>query len=441
MTTKTLIKGVRLIGEETADILVDGDKIADVGQLGLVPEAETVQADGLVALPSFVDIHTHLREPGREDTETIATGSAAAAMGGFSAVLAMANTSPVTDTAELAESMFDTGRRVGHADVIPVGAVSKGLKGEELAELGLMNRSRAKVHVFSDDGLCVADSQLMRRALEYIRAFDGVISQHAQDPRLAGKASCCHEGPISGQTGLPGWPGVAEDVIVARDVQLARHTGSRVHVAHMSTAESVEIVRWAKSRGINITCEVAPHHLLLPVELVEGYDSTYKVNPPLRPAEDREALFAAVLDGTIDAIATDHAPHARHDKEHPFVDAAFGMLGLETSFASIHSLFVEPGHMSWQRLVELMSTNPARIAKLHDHGQTLATGNPANIVLVDPASAWQVNRDDSVSLSRNNPWHGHDFTGQIHSTMWNGRFTVADGKLTQPISGQPTNSH
>ncbi len=324
-----------------------------------------IDADGLVALPGLVDLHTHLREPGREDAETVRTGSQAAAVGGFTAVLAMANTSPVTDTAEAAERVLDLGRAAGLVDVQPVGAVTRGLGGEELAELGLMHRSRARVSVFSDDGRCVANARVMRRALEYVKAFGGVVSQHAQDPDLAGPTSCCHEGELSGRLGLPGWPGVAEEVIVARDVMLARHTGSRVHVAHASTAGTVEVLRWAKARRAStVTAEVTPHHLLLTTDLLAGYDPTFKVNPPLRPQEDVEALRAALADGTIDAVATDHAPHARHDKEHAFVDAAFGMLGLETALPVVAKVMVESGLLDWAGVARVMSTNPARIAGL-----------------------------------------------------------------------------
>ena len=318
---KTLVKGARLLGGQAADLLIDGDRIVEVGSLS--PDADTgvVEADGLVALPGLVDLHVHLREPGREDAETVATGAEAAAAGGFTAILAMANTTPVTDTAEAANHVYDLGRATHLVDVQPVGAVTKALAGEELAELGLMARSRARVRVFSDDGHCVADARVMRRALEYVKAFGGVISQHAQDPRLAGPDACAHESELSGRLGLAGWPGIAEESIVARDVMLARHTGSRVHIAHVSTAGSVEVIRWAKAQGVDVTAEVTPHHLLLTHDLLSSYDPVWKVNPPLRPEEDVRALREGLADGTIDAVATDHAPHARHDKEHAFVDA------------------------------------------------------------------------------------------------------------------------
>jgi dihydroorotase len=430
-----IIKGASLLGETSADLRIEDGVIVEIGKVSTGstrggPGEEVYDAAGLIALPGLVDLHTHLREPGREDAETISTGSDAAALGGYTAVLAMANTNPVTDTAEAAERVFDLGRAAGRVDVQPVGAVTKGLAGEELAELGLMARSRARVRVFSDDGRCVHDARVMRRALEYVKAFGGVISQHAQDPALAGPAACCHEGEISGRLGLPGWPGIAEEVIVARDVMLARHTGSRVHVAHASTAGSVEVIRWAKAQGIDVTAEVTPHHLLLTTELLSGYDPTYKVNPPLRPSEDVEALRAALADGTIDAVATDHAPHARHDKEHAFVDAAFGMLGLETALAVVNTVMVQPGLMTWADVARVTSTNPARIAGLSQHGRELALGEPATLTLIDPSAQVTVDRDASASLSRNNPWHGRTLTGAVHATFLRGVPTVVEGKLS-----------
>lgn len=429
MSDPVLIKGSRPLDGDATDLLLRGGVIVEAGSGLSASGAIEVDADGLIALPGLVDLHTHLREPGREDAETVLTGSRAAAIGGYTAVLAMANTSPVTDTAEAAERVHDLGREAGLVDVQPVGAVTKGLAGEELAELGLMARSRAKVRVFSDDGKCVHDARVMRRALEYIKAFDGVISQHSQHPALAGPSACCHEGPISGELGLPGWPGIAEEVIVARDVMLARHTASRVHVAHVSTAGSVDVIRWAKAQGIDVSAEVAPHHLLLTTDLLRGYDPTYKVNPPLRPIEDVEALRAALADGTIDAVATDHAPHARHDKEHAFVDAAFGMLGLETALSVVSTVMVESGLLDWAGVARVMSQNPARIAGLDGHGHALTVGAPANLTLVDPKATITVDRDDSASLSRNNPWHGRTLSAAVHATFLRGVPTVMEGKL------------
>ena len=423
--TGLLIKGARLLGADAADLLVVDGVIREVGSLGSVSDAEVVDADGLVALPGLVDLHVHLREPGREDAETIATGSAAAAAGGYTAVFAMANTSPVTDTAEAAERVLDLGRACGLTEVVPVGAVTKGLEGAELAELGLMARSRARVRVFSDDGHCVHDARIMRRALEYLKPFGGVVSQHAQEPRLAGPDACCHEGEVSGRLGLPGWPGVAEESIVARDVMLARHTGSRVHIAHVSTAGTVEVIRWAKAQGIAVTAEVTPHHLALTTDLLRDYDPVFKVNPPLRPAEDAEALRAALADGTIDAVATDHAPHARHDKEHAFVDAAFGMLGLETALSVVSDVLVRPGLLGWADVARVMSTAPASIGGLTHQGRPLEMGSPGHITLVDPDREVTVDAAASRSRSRNNPWHGRTFRGAVAATVFGGRVTFA----------------
>lgn len=421
--SRLLIKGARLLGREGADVLVEDGVIREVGALSAPADTRVLDADGLVALPGLVDLHVHLREPGREDAETIASGSAAAAAGGFTAVFAMANTSPVTDTAEAAERVYDLGRACGLVDVVPVGAVTKGLEGAELAELGLMARSRARVRVFSDDGRCVDDARVMRRALEYILPFGGVISQHSQDPRLADSAACCHEGELSGRLGLPGWPGIAEESIVARDVMLARHTGSRVHVAHVSTAGTVEVIRWAKAQGIDVTAEATPHHLALTTDLLVGYDPVFKVNPPLRPREDVEALRAGLVDGTIDIVATDHAPHARHDKEHAFVDAAFGMLGLETALAVVSDLLVRPGLLDWAAVARVMSTTPARIGGLTEQGRPLEPGSPANITLVDPDRQITVDANASLSRSRNNPWHGRTLRGAVHTTIHRGSVT------------------
>ncbi|MGD8201201.1 dihydroorotase [Ornithinimicrobium sp. W1679] len=425
-----LVEGADVLGGGAQDVLVVDGRIAAVGPeaaTGAPSDTQRLPAQGLVLLPGLVDLHTHLREPGREDAETVESGSQAAAAGGFTAVLAMANTDPVADTAEVAERVADLGRRAGYVDVHPVGAVTKGLAGEELAELGLMARSRARVRVFSDDGRCVHDPRLMRRALEYVRAFDGVVSQHAQDPRLADGRACCHEGELSGRLGLPGWPAVAEETIVARDVMLARHTGSRVHVAHVTTAGTVEVLRWAKERGIDVTAEVTPHHLMLTEDRLVGYDPTFKVNPPLRPTEDAEALRAALADGTIDAVATDHAPHVRQDKEHAFVDAAFGMLGLETALGVVGTLMVQEGRMGWADVARVMSQAPARIARLTDQGHHVRPGDPATLTLVDPDRVVTVDATRSRSLSRNNPWDGLRLTGAVHLTMLRGRVTAREG--------------
>jgi dihydroorotase len=419
--TRLLITGASLADGTRTDLYVSDGVLADPASAAA--DAERIDADGLLALPGLVDLHTHLRQPGREDAETVASGTAAAARGGYTCVHAMANTDPVTDTAEAAEYVQALGERDGHCQVRVVGAVTKGLGGSELAELGLMAASRAGVRVFSDDGRCVDDSLMMRRALTYVTSFDGVVAQHSQDPRLAGPGACCHESEYSGRLGLPGWPSQAESVIVARDVQLAELTGSRLHVCHVSTAESVDVVRWAKARGIQVTAEVTPHHLLLDTPLVSDYDTTFKVNPPLRTSEHLEAVREALADGTIDSVGTDHAPHARQDKDHPFDVALPGMIGLEQALAVVMDVMVNSGRMDWPTLVERMSAAPARIGRVTGQGRPLMVGEPANLVLVDPSARAVVDGAASASRARNNPYHGRDLPDPVVATIWNGRVT------------------
>ena len=423
-----VIRGARVLGGEPADLLLRDGRIAEVGTAISAGDAESINADGLVALPGLVDLHTHLREPGREDAETVESGSRAAALGGFTAVHAMANTDPVADTAGVVEQVWRLGREAGYCDVQPVGAVTVGLAGERLAELGAMADSAAQVRVFSDDGKCVSDAVLMRRALEYVKAFDGVIAQHAQEPRLTEDAQM-NEGEVSARLGLQGWPAVAEEAIIARDVLLAGHVGSRLHVCHVSTAGSVEIIRWAKSRGIAVTAEVTPHHLLLTDELAATYDPVYKVNPPLRTATDVEALRAALADGTIDIVATDHAPHPAEDKECEWAAAAMGMVGLETALSIVQQTMVETGMLDWAGVSDRMSTRPARIGRLAGHGAGLAAGAPANVTLFDPAAHREVRPEALASLSRNTPYAGLTLPGAVVATFLHGRATVLDGKL------------
>jgi dihydroorotase len=314
--------------------------------------------------------------------------------------------------------------------VQPIGAVTVGLNGTQLSELGAMADSAANVRVFSDDGKCVHDAVLMRRALEYVKAFDGVIAQHAQEPRLTEGAQM-NEGPLSGELGLTGWPAVAEEAIIARDVLLAEHVGSRLHVCHLSTRGSVEILRWAKSRGINVTAEVTPHHLLLDDDLVRGYNPIYKVNPPLRSKDDVLAVREGLADGTIDIVATDHAPHPMEDKECEWQVAAFGMLGLETALSVVQKTMIDTGAITWARVAEAMSANPARIGRIDHHGRPLAAGEPANLVLFDPAATRVVDATDTASLSRNNPYAGIELPGRVVHTLLRGSFTVRDGELTE----------
>ena len=356
------------------------------------------------------------------------SGSAAAALGGFVAVHAMANTNPVADTAGVVEQVYRLGREAGWCDVRPVGAVTVGLEGTQLAELAAMAHSAAQVRVFSDDGKCVSDPILMRRALEYVKAFDGVIAQHAQEPRLTEDAQM-NEGFVSSQLGLRGWPAVAEESIISRDVLLAEHVGSRLHVCHVSTAGSVEIVRWAKSRGVRVTAEVTPHHLLLTDELARTYDPRYKVNPPLRRDEDVQALRQGLSDGTIDAVATDHAPHPLEDKECEWASAAFGMIGLQSAFSVVQTAMIETGLMTFAQLSNRMSTRPAAIGGLRDHGRSIAVGEPAHVTLVDPKAKQIFNLAASASKSSNSPFVGMELHGRVIATFLRGRATVLDGKL------------
>ena len=425
-----LIRGARILGAEPpSDILVVGDRIEQVAPVGTIEsDAAVIAAEGLVALPGLVDLNTHLREPGREDAETVETGTRSAALGGFTAVHAMANTDPVADTAGVVEQVWRLGREAGWCEVQPIGAVTVGLAGERLAELGAMADSAAAVRVFSDDGKCVHDPVIMRRALEYVRAFDGVIAQHAQDPRLTAGAQM-NESELSGRLGLRGWPAVAEEAIIARDILLADHVGSRLHICHLSTAGSVELVRMAKDRGVDVTAEVTPHHLLLTEELVASYDPIYKVNPPLRTAEDVAALRAALADGTIDIVATDHAPHPVEDKDCEWAAAAMGMIGLETALPVVIETMVRPGLLDWAGVAERMSAAPARISGIADQGRPVAAGETANIVLVDPAATITVSGAASASRSRNTPYEGMELPGAVVATFFRGRPTVLGGEL------------
>ncbi|MEV4756810.1 dihydroorotase [Micromonospora sp. NPDC049559] len=431
-----LIKGARLVGAAPTDLLLRDGAVVATGS-GLDGRgAEVVDAAGLVALPGLVDLHTHLREPGREDAETVESGSRAAALGGYTAVCAMANTSPVADTAGVVEQVWRLGREAGLVDVQPVGAVTVGLAGERLAELGAMATSAARVRIFSDDGHCVADPRLMRRALEYVKAFDGIIAQHAEEPRLTEGAQM-HEGEVSTRLGLTGWPAVAEEAIIARDVLLAEHVGSRLHVCHVSTAGSVEVLRQAKARGVRVTAEVTPHHLLLTDELAGSYDPVYKVNPPLRTAADVAVLRAALAEGIIDVVATDHAPHALEDKECEWAYARPGMVGLETALPVLLHVLTESTARGlddpalWELVAERMSRTPARIAGLTEHGRDPALGVPANITLVDPAARRTVDPAELASRSRNTPYAGRTLPGRIVATFLHGEPTVLDGKAVR----------
>jgi dihydroorotase len=433
-----IIRNARILDGEPADIVVTGSTITAIVPAGTGAhdndDAQVIDAAGTVALPGLVDLHTHLREPGREDAETIESGTQAAALGGFTAVHAMANTNPVADTAGVVEQVWRLGLASGYCEVRPVGAVTTGLAGGQLAELGAMADSAAGVRVFSDDGHCVSDAVIMRRALEYVKAFDGVVAQHAQEPRLTEGAQM-NEGEVSAVLGLRGWPAVAEEAIISRDALLAHHVGSRLHVCHVSTAGSVDIVRRAKQQGVAVTAEVTPHHLILTDERARGYDPVFKVNPPLRTSADVAALRDGLADGTIDIVATDHAPHSIEDKECEWDYAAFGMVGLQTALSVVIETMVRPGRLTWAEVAERMSAAPARIGRMGSQGRPIAVGEPANIVLVDPDATWTVEPGALAGKSANTPFAAMTLPGVVRWTILYGEPTVADGALAAPRPG------
>lgn len=424
MTTLAL-NNVRPYGEDVLNLLIDvtSGTVAEVSDTPFTDADEVIDGEGNVLLPGLVDMHVHLREPGREDTETIATGSDAAAKGGFTAVFTMANTNPVIDQPFLAEAVWSKGQEYGKCDVYPVGSITQGLEGVQLTEIGLMARSG--VRMFSDDGKCVNDPQLMRRAIEYAKAHDVVLAQHAEDHRLTGGASA-HEGEQAARLGLRGWPRVAEESIVARDAIMTRDYGGRYHLCHASTEGTVELLRFAKSQGIEVTAEVTPHHLMLTDDKLATYDGLFRVNPPLREARDAEALKQALLDGTVDVVATDHAPHGSEDKCVEFEHAKPGMLGLETSLAVVHRIFVETGLADWRFVAKVMSERPAEILRLEDQGRPIAAGEPANLVLVDPDSSWTARGEEMASKASNTPYEGIEFTARVVRTWLRGKTTYTE---------------
>ena len=418
-----VIKNVRLYGEgEPTDVVIKDGIIAAIGATAEAEDAQVIDGQGNVLLPGLVDMHVHLREPGREDTETVETGSKAAAKGGFTAVFTMANTNPVTDQPIIAESVWAKSQALALCDVHPVGSITKGLEGKTLTEFGMMARSDAKVRMFSDDGKCVQDPQLMRRALEYAKGMDVLLAQHAEDDRMTGGASA-HEGETAAKLGLRGWPRVAEESIVARDALLARDYGNRVHICHASTQGTVELLKWAKEQDIPLTAEVTPHHLLMTDDKLRTYDGLFRVNPPLREQRDTEALREALLNGTIDCVATDHAPHGSEDKCVEFENARPGMLGLESSLAVIAKIFVETGLADWRFVARVMSERPAEITRLPGHGRPIAEGEPANLTIVDPNHHWVSDSAKLASKSENNPYAGEEFGARVTHTILRGAVT------------------
>jgi dihydroorotase len=415
------------LNEEPIEVVIEAGRIVESKTRGV--DHEQIDCTGLHVLPGFVDLHTHLREPGFENSETIESGSRSAAAGGYTAVHAMANTFPVADTAGVVEQVYRIGKQVGLVQVQPIGAVTVGLAGEQLAELSAMHDSAAAVRIFSDDGNCVHDPLLMRRALEYVKGFDGIIAQHAQDPRLT-KNSQMNEGVLSSKLGLAGWSAVAEESSIARDIMLTELTNSRLHVCHVSTRKSADLIREAKKKGIKVTAEVTPHHLLLTEDLAESYDPIYKVNPPLRKADDVHALREALIDGTIDVVATDHAPHPKESKDTDWSSAAFGMLGLEFAYSITQQVLIDSGASSLQRLSEVMSISAARISGLGDQGNFLLPGSFANLTLVDMKQSWK-GKSKTQSKSDNNPYKSLEFKGKVVHTIYSGEFTLRNQVLRE----------
>jgi dihydroorotase len=428
MADDLMIRGARPYGEgEPVDVLVRDGVVAEIGTR-LSATAEVLDASGLVLLPGFVDLHTHLREPGGEESETIESGSAAAAVGGYTAVFAMPNTDPVGDSAVVVEHVWRRGAEIGLVDVHPVGAVTVGLGGERMAELATMASSRARVRMFSDDGRCVHDPMLMRRALEYATSLDAVIAQHAEDPRLTEGAQA-HEGVVAARLGLAGWPATAEETVVARDCALARDAGARLHVCHVSSAHTVAVLRAAKAAGVRVTAEVTPHHLLLTDATLTAYDPVHKVNPPLRTADDARAMRDALAEGVVDVVATDHAPHAAQYKDTEWAAARPGMLGLQTALSVLVRACVEPGLLDWRGVARVMSQRPAEIGRLPDQGRPIAVGEPATFTVVNPDDMWTVRGAGLASRATNTPYEGMRLPATVVATVLRGRVTAREGKV------------
>lgn len=431
--TDLLLKGGHLIDPASGkdgsnDLLIIDGVVAEIGPSIKASGTNVLDVSGLIVSPGFVDLHVHLREPGREDEETIYSGCAGAALGGFTALQSMPNTDPVCDNAVVAEKIVTEAARVGLARVVPAGSITRNLLGEHMSPIGEMVASPAGVRMFTDDGKGVQDSRLLRRAMEYIRGFDAICAEHCDEASLSDGGQM-NEGEVSDLLGLRGIPAEAEEIALARDLKLAKLTGVRFHALHLSTASSVELIRRAKQEGLRVTAEVTPHHLTLTDAELMSFDTDFKVNPPLRSAADVEALRAGVLDGTIDAIATDHAPHSPEEKEAEFELSPSGMLGLETALGVLIRELV-PQVLSLTQLVRVMSLNPARILGLDDHG-SVSVGARANIAVFDPAKAWTVDPLSFASPSRNTPWKGRDLRGKVVHTIFDGRLVVEDSRLLE----------
>jgi dihydroorotase len=434
MPVRSLFRGVRLVDpasghDRTTDVLIEDEQVADLGT-GLVAPARAVVIDGagLVMAPGLVDLHAHLREPGFEHKETVETGARAAASGGYTALCAMPNTDPVVDNAAVVAEVRNLADKAALCDVFPAGAITRELSGESLTDIGEM--CEAGVRLFTDDHNCVQSSRVMRLALEYAKPFAAVISQHAQDEALT-EGWQMHEGYYSALLGLTGAPAEAEEVIVARDLALAGLTGGRLHVTHVSSSGSVESLRAARSRGLRVTADATPHHLALLDEDVVGYDANLRVNPPLRSPDHRDALRTGLSEGILDAVATDHAPHAAEDKEQEFDHAPPGTIGLETALSVVLTELVEAGVLDLATAIERMSTAPARILGLDDHGGPIQPGRPANLVVFDPATSWTVGERPFRSMGRNSAFLGRRVRGRVVHTLLRGTFTVRDGEPTR----------
>ena len=427
------ISNAKLVNGHLVDIEITNGLISKIDKATGGKVIDGIDAQSKLLIPGLVDLHTHLREPGREDAETVLTGSRSAVAGGYTAISAMANTNPVADNAGVVEQIYRLGKSAGLVDVNPIGAVTRGLLGEQLAEMGAMADSIAKVRIFSDDGKCVFDPLIMRRALEYVKTFNGIIAQHAQEPRLTVNAQM-NEGVVSARIGLPGWPAIAEEAIIARDILLAEHVQSRLHICHVTTAGGVELIRWAKQRGIQVTAEVTPHHLLLTDELVENYDPIYKVNPPLRTHKDVQALREGLAEGVIDIVATDHAPHPSEDKDCEFQAGAFGMVGLETALSVVVKTMIETKLMTWPDLIDRMSVAPARIAGYANQGNEIAVGKSANLILIDVEKNWRVDRDKLKSKSKNTPFNGMEMPSVITDVFHNGEHVLQESQVVEKKS-------